>query len=374
MSLPIRTLPILEKWDCHNCGICCHGTIINLRADDLARIRSQHWGEHPEYRGVKVVIREGLFNPHYRLAKRPDGSCVFLTPEGRCRIHELHGGEAKPLVCQLFPLQIIPLENFAYLTLRRSCPSAAADNGRPVEEHSVAARISRAVASGSKPARPPSIVHGQPAVWKATLTAADVFTRMALDVRYPLVRRLVHGILLGHLLERCRLDKVQGGRLVEFLALLEKTAIQEAGDLFQNRIPPGKQAAALFRQTALEHLRLHPQFTPETSWRERWLLLRAAVAFSRGKGKVPNFHLPFPEATFESLERPLGPLPEDVLHPLDVFFQAAVASLRTPWPAGSVGRWWTVSAVWRWRSRSASGPFAWPAASVRPRSRTCPAS
>jgi lysine-N-methylase len=329
MSLPIRTLPIIEKWDCHNCGICCRGTIINLRDDDLARIRSQHWEEHPEYRGVKVVTRHGLFPPHYRLAKRPDGSCVFLTPEGRCRVHELHGAQAKPLVCQLFPLQIIPLEEFAYLTLRRFCPSAAADHGRPVEEHSIAARdLLERWQAGPKPARPPSIVRGQRAEWQSTLAAADVFTRLMLDIRYPLVRRLVHGILFGHLLERCRLDKLEGGRLVELLALLETTAIQEAGDLFHNRIPPGKQAAALFRQTALEHLRLHPQFTPETSWRERWLLLRAAVAFSSGKGKVPDFHLPFPEATFESLERPLGPLSEEILHPLDVFFQTAAASLR----------------------------------------------
>ncbi len=52
------------------------------------------------------------------------------------------------------------------------------------------------------------------------------------------------------------------------------------------------------------------------------------MAFWRGEGKIPALNLPFPKATFESLERSLGPLPEEVLKPLDTFFQTATASLR----------------------------------------------
>ncbi len=239
MSLPIRTLPIVEQWDCHGCGLCCRGTIINLRDDDLARIRSQHWEEHPEYRGVKILTRHGLFKAKYRLAKRSNGSCVFLTPEGRCRIHELHGAEAKPLVCQLFPLQIVPLEKFAYLTLRRFCPSAAADRGRNVEEHCRSARdLLERWGAGPKPVRPPRIGRGRRGSWKLTMAVADAFTRLLLDARYPLVRRIAHGLLLCDSLERCRFDKIQGQRLFELLSLLERSSVEEASDLFRSRTAP----------------------------------------------------------------------------------------------------------------------------------------
>ena len=54
--------------------------------------------------------------------------------DGLCRIHKELGFDAKPLVCRMFPLQIVPRDNVAYVTIRRACPSAAADKGRPVAE------------------------------------------------------------------------------------------------------------------------------------------------------------------------------------------------------------------------------------------------
>ena len=44
-------LPILEKWDCHTCGVCCKGHTILLDADDLARLTSQGWETRPEFAG-----------------------------------------------------------------------------------------------------------------------------------------------------------------------------------------------------------------------------------------------------------------------------------------------------------------------------------
>ena len=121
----LRPLPIVEHWDCHNCGDCCRNNIIRLDADDLARLKEQRWDEHPDFCGVRVIVSHGLVDETYALAQQADGACVFLTAEGRCRIHELHGYDAKPRICKTFPLQIVPMENGAILTTRRSCPSAA---------------------------------------------------------------------------------------------------------------------------------------------------------------------------------------------------------------------------------------------------------
>ena len=134
MTLPIRIPPVVERWDCHGCGRCCRAVIVPLSEADLARLESQHWDQHPDFRGVRVVVRQGLGKKRYRLALSAQNQCVFLTAQGRCRIHELHGEAAKPLLCRMFPFQLVSLEGYSLVTLRRHCPSAAADLGRTLEE------------------------------------------------------------------------------------------------------------------------------------------------------------------------------------------------------------------------------------------------
>src|SRR3954454_24847959 len=35
MPLPIHPLPIVERWSCHQCGVCCRGSIVPLSAGDV---------------------------------------------------------------------------------------------------------------------------------------------------------------------------------------------------------------------------------------------------------------------------------------------------------------------------------------------------
>ncbi len=158
MTLPIRTLKIDERWDCHGCGACCRGGVVPLDDEEVRRLREQAWEEDPDYRGTQVLVRHGLWRKRYRLAMRDDGSCIFLMPDGKCRIHREHGGDAKPLICRMFPFQLVPLADSACLTLRRSCPSAAAGRGRNIEEHRRSVR--KMVETGRmapKRIRPPAI-------------------------------------------------------------------------------------------------------------------------------------------------------------------------------------------------------------------------
>lgn len=55
MSIPLRTLPIVEQWDCHSCAQCCHTTTIFLTDDDLRKLEKQQWQDHPEMRHVRTV-------------------------------------------------------------------------------------------------------------------------------------------------------------------------------------------------------------------------------------------------------------------------------------------------------------------------------
>jgi lysine-N-methylase len=331
MSL-LRTLPIIEHWDCHNCGICCYGNIIRLDDDDLARLKAQRWDEHPEYRGKRTIARHGLFKKTYTLVQRPDGGCVFLTPQGRCRIHEVHGYDAKPRICKTFPLQIVPIENGALLTTRRSCPSAAADKGRPVAEH--VANVEKLVGSDLERAagqRPPRIISRLGRDWADTRQVTGALERLMTDRRFPLVRRLIHGLQFCQLITDCRRRKLEALKSPEFgelMAILEAAALEGAGRWFSDRQPPKRWAAALFRQAGGEYLQPHPRLTTRPTWRQRIRLARTAWSFARGKGRLPQMVSGFRGETFAELESPLGALATDIMTPLDAYFETHIMSGR----------------------------------------------
>ena len=329
MPLPIRVLPILENWDCHGCGICCRGAVVVLNERDLERIRRQGWDKDPDFRGKRILVRVGLFDKRYRLAQRNDGTCIFQDADKLCRIHKRFGYDAKPHVCRMAPLQLVPLEKIAYVTLRRYCPSAAADRGRSLREQlGELCELLKQSGEEPLPSRPPALTRRHRRPWKDAEAFNDGLSRLMQDDRFPLVRRLVHGLELCNLLNACNLRNFKGQRLVELLSMLENSAIEDSASLFKERLPPKRQTGKLVRQTILEYLRLHPDFTGEYSWRERWRLISAAFRFGRGKGAIPRFHLPFPPASFESQERSLGRLGEAVLKPFNSYFETAVVSWR----------------------------------------------
>src|SRR5208282_2149874 len=101
MSLPIRHLPVIQNWDCHVCGNCCKEYVVTITDEERQRIEAQGWDGDPELGGMPPVIKSGpWWSRQYRLNHREDGSCVFLTEDGRCRIHAKYGFETKPLACR----------------------------------------------------------------------------------------------------------------------------------------------------------------------------------------------------------------------------------------------------------------------------------
>ena len=132
MTLPIRTLPIVEAWDCHGCGRCCRGTIIRLNDGDRERLRRTALGRAPRLSRPEDRHPPRLVETAARSGKRKDGRCIFLTEDGLCRIHREFGLAAKPLVCQMFPFQLVPLEDHAYLTIAAFLPYGSS---RPGTQH-----------------------------------------------------------------------------------------------------------------------------------------------------------------------------------------------------------------------------------------------
>jgi len=358
MDLPLRITPFEDRWRCQGCGICCRGVIIPLSDDEYLRIRSQGWQSRPEFAGRRLFVRVHPFHRRYRLAQRADGYCVFLSPQGRCRIHEEFGEEAKPLVCRMFPYQIVPLERFAYLTVRRNCPTAAQEIGPTLDEQAEEwrplAREDRLRPHSTAPPPPSISVRGG---WRHFHRVCDSVERLIRDERFPMVRRLVHAAMLANMLDRCRPPIwADESKLRELLRLLEGSIPEEAGVFFRERRPPNATARLLMRRTIVDYLRLHPRFALENTWADRLRWIATSLSLGWGRGYIPapaagrafrpwklvladqaaDPDLPnMPHAPARSgwvelgeIENPLGPLDRDLLRPLDRYFESMAVSRR----------------------------------------------
>jgi lysine-N-methylase len=327
MPLPIHVLPLAERWDCHQCGVCCRGSLVPLSDDDLARLQAQGWQQHPDFRGQAIVVRQALVGHAWRLAHRPDGSCVFLLPDGLCRIHKELGFDAKPLVCRMFPLQVIPRDKAAVLTLRRACPSAAADRGRPLEAQLDFARtLARERKLAEAAPTPPPIKPGERSSWSRTRRLLECFQHLLTDQRYPPIRRLVHALTVCRWVQQARTRRLDDAALAELLAVLSQAAPEESADWFTERVPPSRTARLLFRQTAAEWVRLYPGLPVTPSWSQRWRLWQAAWRVVWGRGTLPRLLPDLPPARFEHLEQPLGALPPPLYAPLNRFLETSAVS------------------------------------------------
>jgi lysine-N-methylase len=129
-----------QRFTCQQCGRCCRrGWDIAVTAAEVEAYRragAQEW--YTEDEGGETASTLDPFEPlaghggHFRIRKRADGACGFLSPDNRCRIHERLGGAKKPLTCRLFPFRFHPLEGKAALSASFCCPTVVANEGEPV--------------------------------------------------------------------------------------------------------------------------------------------------------------------------------------------------------------------------------------------------
>jgi Fe-S-cluster containining protein len=126
-----------QRFSCRECARCCRrGWDIAVTPAEVEAYRKAHaerwyreseaapegaWREPFE----AVARRSGVF----RIRKRADGACGFLSAKGRCRIHEELGGDRKPLTCRLFPFRFHPGDSPAIVTASFCCPTVVNNDG-----------------------------------------------------------------------------------------------------------------------------------------------------------------------------------------------------------------------------------------------------
>ncbi len=338
MSLPVKTLPVVQNWSCQATGTCCKEYRVTLSDDEVRRITEQGWDVERDLEGHEPFLRTGP--PWARkvlLNHRADDSCVFLGPEGRCRIHERHGYEAKPLPCRLFPFVLIPAGDHWRVGLRFACPSAAASVGKALpDQHAellvFAAELARREKLEPRPdgslAPPPLQDSGEVLDWPDTLRLVDALVKLLGNRRDPVERRLRKCLHLAGHMRRARLREVRGGRLSELLDLLAGAAEAETPANPMVVPPPSWMGRILFRQSAALFSRKDHGPNRGLASRGRLALLGAAWRYARGKGPIPRMHRGLPETTFEEVEVPRGPLPPEAEAVLERYYAIKVGSLQ----------------------------------------------
>ncbi len=338
MPFPVRSLPVVQNWDCHQSGSCCKEYQVPLTDEERQRIEAQGWAAEPDFQGVPLFTAHGRpWARQYHLNHHPDGSCVFLSQQGRCRIHERFGAAAKPLPCRLFPFILVPAGDHYRVGVRFACPSAAESKGRALASHEgelrdFAAQLEQregvAQFGGPKMVPAPPLQGRQAVEWPDLLRFVGALQRLLRNPVDRMERRLRKCLAFANLCRQAKFDTLQGQRLAELLDLLAAGLEGEVPSDPATLAAPGWTGRILFRQALALYARKDrgPNRGPATFG--RLSLLSAAWRYARGKGDVPRLHNWSPVTTFEKGETPLGPLPADAEALLERYYLIKVGSLQ----------------------------------------------
>lgn len=343
MPLPVRSLPVVQNWDCHGCSHCCRTYHVRVTDEEEKRIEGQGWEADPAVNDVERVVYDRRAGG-YRLNHRADGACVFLGPDNRCRIHAKFGPGGKPLACRLYPFVFTPAGDHWRIGVRFACPSAAKNKGRPLDRHAAELKEYAGLLEAGRSAAelatsPPPLGPGQAVDWPDLHRFARAVTGLV-AADGPIEKNLRTVLALAAVCRRAKFETVTGAKLNEFLGLITPAVAEEVPAAAA--VPrPGWVGRTVFRQVVALYARKDIGHDKGEMAR-RGVLARAAAAwrFARGTGRVPKLHGLIPETTFAAAEEPAGPLSAESERLLTRYYRVKTESLQFCGPANfRMGFW-----------------------------------
>ncbi|MBS1954129.1 MAG: YkgJ family cysteine cluster protein [Cyanobacteria bacterium SZAS-4] len=120
------------NFDCTGCGNCCFHWPVPATDKDVERINALVGDvDKPNFRKLPGSVDKMKAFTH-SLEKRADGSCQYLDPDIRCRLHKNYGIESKPAMCQLFPYTFTLTPTGAYASLSFASTGVLLNSGAPL--------------------------------------------------------------------------------------------------------------------------------------------------------------------------------------------------------------------------------------------------
>ncbi len=333
MSVPIRNLPLMQNWDCHTCGDCCRRLEGVITDKEKRRIEGLDLANDPEVAPGPWFVPVDRSTKKWRLSHRPDGGCVFLTAANHCRLQERFGADVKPFACRLFPFLLIPAGDHWRVGMRFSCPSAAANLGRPVAEsqkdlvhlsHLLEEHVGRS--ADSAPA--PVLQAGQSVAWPDVCRIVQVLVEIVQDRNDRLERRLRKCLAVARICGRTHFENLQGARLTKYLqavrSAMDADVPRDPSDL---PAPDGLMGGVLFRVLLPIFARRDRDVYRAKAVRRRLGRVLDGCRFVRGRGAVPRINEFLPETTFEKIEQNCGN-PQEMDETLERYYVVKLNSLQ----------------------------------------------
>ncbi len=336
--MQVRSLPVLQNWDCHSCGDCCRSYAVPATADERRRIEGQGWESLPDFQGVPFFVKRG---GEFYLNHRADGGCVFLGTDNLCRIHGKFGSAAKPLACRIYPFLLVPAGDHWNLGLRLACPSAAENKGRGLNAQLGDAReyatfFESTAAKGAIESPPPPLHGSQVVPWGDVARIASAFSKMLANDEDPFERRWRKILFIITMLKKAKFDgggdakkAVTAGKLSEMLHVLGLAADDDEPETAAEVKRPGWAGRTVFRQLVAVFSRKDHGAEKGTAQRGPVRRFASAVKFAAGRGRVPKVHAVLTDAaTFAAGEVPLGALSDTAVSLLARWHRVKVESLQ----------------------------------------------
>lgn len=328
MPLPVRSLPTVQSWDCHACTNCCRTYHVRVSETERERIRTQGWTA-AELDGREPIVWDRQLG-EFRLNHTPEGTCVFLGADDRCRIHAKFGESTKPTACQVFPLVLVPAGDHWRVGIRYACPSAAANKGRPLAEHAEMARNAAQLleADAKFPPTPelPQLRRGTTVPWPIALRLIEGIDELLADADTPIECRLRQVLAFAGMCKPATFTTLTGEMFDDFVEVMTGAATEEVPSPTEAISPPTWVGRMLFRPILALYARKDHGPEAGVAKRGRLTRIRAAWKFARGKGTIPKLHAKIADLTFADVEKPSGKLGPDAEALLTRYFRVKVQS------------------------------------------------
>ena len=294
MQLPLILPPIRsQRYDCHGCTNCCREIVVQLTALDRDRIDQQNWADELS---AQPYVRLGR---NHVLNQTPDGRCVFLSDDGKCRIHAKHGPAAKPLTCQLYPFTLEADAEGLRAGLRFDCPTVARNDGSPLASHRANLTHLASAFTAELPSAHRAIggrlelVRGHALSAETVDRLVDLIHRWLRDTRRTFHHRILGLHELVRTLGEARLNRFDDDRLIELVKLLMSDMPALACDVAgAPAVAPTERQSRLLRQAVFVHCEHLSAREVGASFAKtlvyRWDQLWRARRMATGYGAIPR--------------------------------------------------------------------------------------